>query len=192
MGDLIICIIDCGTAYLQQLKDTIKNTKCRFRILKLKKVPETDFSGFSGIIISGAPTLLTRVNLKEYLMPFEFVKTTKTPIYGICLGHQIIGLLHGAKISHGKLIHKEEKIHFFAKDKIFSGIENGARFHEEHSESISLPRGFFHLAGSKTCKNEAMKHKKKKIYSTQFHPEASGLAGKKILENFLKIAGGRI
>lgn len=86
------------------------------------------------------------------------------------------------------MIDKKEKINLISKDEaLFSGIKNGSLFREEHSEYVTLPDTFHLLAKSSSCNNEAMKHKSKKIYTTQFHPEMSGGDGTKIFENFLKM-----
>ncbi|MFA6214369.1 MAG: gamma-glutamyl-gamma-aminobutyrate hydrolase family protein, partial [Candidatus Micrarchaeia archaeon] len=142
-----------------------------------------------GIIISGGPTLLSKVDLKEFLAPFQFLKDASVPVLGVCLGHQIIGLLHGSKISHGDEVKKMESVSFLKGDPLFSGVETGSLFQEAHFEYITLPRGFELLAKSKSCANEAMKHRQKKLYGVQFHPEASGEKGKAILENFVKMCG---
>jgi len=183
----MICIIDCGTSWLKEIEKNVKEAGYKYKIINLKEIKECDFKQFSGVIISGAPTLLTEVNLQTYLNPFKFIKTTNIPLLGICLGHQIIGLLYGSKINKGKLIDKKEAIKIVKKDKIFTNIDNNSLFREEHSEYISLPKEFYLLAKSDSCDNEVMKHKTKEIYGTQFHPEVSGEAGIHIFENFLKM-----
>ena len=70
------------------------------------------------------------------------------PILGICLGHQIIGLLHGAEIFREKYIEKMEEIKVIERNILFAGIAQSAYFQEAHSEYITLPEGFVHLARS--------------------------------------------
>ena len=55
-----------------------------------------------------------------------------------------------------------------------------------------MPYNFEIIAKSKSCKIEAIKHKKKKIYGVQFHPESSGKQGYQILDNFMKICKIRV
>lgn len=178
----MICIIDCGTTFLGKFQKAID---ADYQIVGLDALGKQDFSGFSGIIISGAPTLLTEVDLPEYMDMFRFIKEINVPVLGVCLGHQLLGLLHGAKISCGKMVDKKERIVFLKKDPLFKGVRKGALFREEHSEHISLPEGFTLLAKSESCTNEAMKHPGKQMYGVQFHPEASGSQGTIVLENFV-------
>ena len=185
----MICIVDCGTMYIRQIRRHMTELGRSTRVVKLKELKDCDFSSFSGIIISGAPTFLTEVNQKEYLAPFRFVKKADVPVLGICLGHQVIGLLHGAMIHRGGEVITKENVELLEKDALFDGLGSNSLFHEEHSESISLPKGFLLLAKSGSCDNEAMKHEEKDIYGVQFHPEMSGKPGRIILKNFVKLCG---
>lgn len=182
----MIGIIDCGTSWLQEIKQNLLDLGYEFNVIKLDEIKNCNFKNFSGVIISGAPTLLTQVD-QEYFDKFVFLKSIEVPVLGICLGHQIIGRLNGSKIKAEKMIDKMEKIEILQKNNLFTGIKNLTEFREEHSEFISLPINFVLLAKSKTCDNESMKHKNKNIFGVQFHPEVSGKNGKKLLDNFLKL-----
>ncbi len=183
----MICIIQCGTMYLDIFQKRMHELECPFRIIELADVGRSDFGLFSGIIISGGPTLLTQVDRQEFLEPFRFVREANVPILGVCLGHQIIGLLHGADIYHGDKIKKKENIEFVTEDALFADVKTNSPFQESHSEHITLPDGFVLLAKSRSCGNEAMKHRQKKIYGVQFHPEASGDCGRVVLGNFARM-----
>ena len=184
----MICIIDCGTSYINELKESIDELGCENRTISLNEI-NNNFKEFSGIIISGAPTILSQTDLEKYLQPFGFIKEVNIPVLGICLGHQIIGLLHDSKISVTDEIKKKENIEILSDDPLFNNIKSNSLFHEEHSEHVSLPKGFVLLAKSNTCDNESMKHPKKNIYGIQFHPEVSGDNGKKIFRNFINMCG---
>ena len=183
----MICIIDCGTEWLQEIKDKISDLGHKSKVIKLDEIENSDFESFSGIVISGAPTLLTQVNQNEYLNKFNFLKSIQIPVLGICLGHQIMGLLHGSQIQAENMIDKMEPIEIIQENDLFKGIQNLSEFREEHSEFISLPEQFIHLAKSESCDNESMKHKEKNLFGVQFHPEVSGNNGKQLFDNFLKL-----
>lgn len=186
-GNDMICIIDCGTSWLEEIKKNLIGLGYSFKVIKLDEIEGCKFESFSGIIISGSPILLTKVDLQKYLKLFRFIKSVNIPILGICFGHQIIGLEYGSEIHIGKLINKKEYIEIVKDNKLFSGVENNSLFQEDRSEYITLPGGFYLLAKSESCNNEAMKHKERKIYGVQFHPEVSGNNGKMLLENFLNL-----
>lgn len=183
----MICIVDCGTEWLQQIQDNVAQCGYPDSVVTLDQVFQYDFGNCSGIIISGAPINLSEVALADYLKPFNYLLGLDVPILGICLGHQALGLAYGAELTRTKKIDKVETIQVLMTDPLFQGIETLARFREEHSEHITLPKGFCLLAKSASCANEAMRHNNRKIYGVQFHPEVSGEYGRQLIGNFLKI-----
>jgi len=116
----------------------------------------------------------------------------KIPILGVCLGHQAIGYVFGAKIVGAKkLMHgKTSKIYHNKKD-IFKGIANpflATRYHSLLVEKKSLPDCLEITAF--TVDNEIMglKHKTYPVWGVQFHPESIlTKSGKQILDNFIKL-----
>jgi GMP synthase (glutamine-hydrolysing) len=179
----MICIIDCGTTSLDELKQSVSLHGHESEVIKIDELKGFD-SRYSGIVISGAAILLTETDPKPYLEKFSFITQIKVPVLGICLGHQIIGLLHGSVIGKGEYIDKMEKIKIIDRDALFDGVTDNM-FREQHSEYITVPKGFKHLARSKSCENEAMMHEN--LYGVQFHPELSGEQGKKVFGNFLRL-----
>jgi GMP synthase (glutamine-hydrolysing) len=183
----MILIVDCGSKSMINLYDLLKKARKRFKIVKLDNLPEISGLNYQGVIIGGAPILLTEANKKEYVKNFRFIKESDKPVLGICFGHQIIGLLYGSKIFKGNEVRRSQKIQIVKKEPLFSGIKCSSFFLEDHIEHITLPKKFFLIADSETCENEAMKHKSKNIYGVQFHPEVSGKPGKVLINNFLKL-----
>lgn len=182
----MICLIDCGSSYIAKLEKIFRELGYPSTVVALSEVVHTDFSSFSGVVISGSPVLITQVDTKRYVDQFVFLRDANVPILGICNGHQAIGLLYGAEISIGEGVKKLEQVTIVDEDTLFSGIENNSLFQEEHKESIMLPKNFRLLAKSASCGNEAMKHASKPIFGVQFHPEVSGGPGKRLIQNFLR------
>lgn len=183
----MICIIDCGTSWLEEIKENVSDCGHAFEVITLDALQDSSVESYAGVIISGAPTMLSEVDHQSYLKPFQRLKETTLPVFGICLGHQILGLLFGSRIQRGEVINRQEQIEIVKQDAVFSRLQNPASFREDHSEFITLPKGFDLLAKSESCPNEAMKHQQKNIYSVQFHPEVSGDNGRMLIGNFLKL-----
>ncbi|MDD5281110.1 MAG: aminodeoxychorismate/anthranilate synthase component II [Candidatus Omnitrophica bacterium] len=116
----------------------------------------------------------------------------KAPILGVCLGHQAIGYVFGAKIVGARrLMHgKTSKIYHNKKD-IFKGLPNpflATRYHSLLVDKKSLPDCLEITAF--TAENEIMglKHKVYPVWGVQFHPESIlTKSGKQILDNFIKL-----
>ncbi|MHC4534025.1 MAG: anthranilate synthase component II [Planctomycetota bacterium] len=114
----------------------------------------------------------------------------KLPIFGVCLGHQVIIQHFGGKIGHApKPMHgKPSRITHNEKD-VFAGVENPLQAGRYHSlVAVQVPQCL-----EKTAEFEGIvmgvRHKELPIYGVQFHPESILTpAGGKIIENILSIA----
>ena len=134
----MILIIDCGSSKTYRFAQIAEKFGFTDQIIKPERIKDTNLEKFEKIIISGGPTLLTRN--KDYINRFEFVKTYKKPILGVCLGHQIIGLQYQTEIFAGEHISGEEKIVFVKDDLLFSDLDKKNIFREDHKEYIRLPK----------------------------------------------------
>lgn len=115
----------------------------------------------------------------------------KVPILGVCLGHQAIGYVYGAKIVIAKkLMHGKTSLIYHNQKNIFKGIPNpfaATRYHSLIIERKSLPKCLEIIAWTKTGEIMGLKHKDYPLWGTQFHPESIlTVVGKDILNNFLK------
>lgn len=142
----------------------------------------------TSIIISPGPGTPKDSGISpEVIMHFK----EKTPIMGVCLGHQTIGEVFGGKVIRAKkILHgKTSKIHHDGKT-IFENIENpftATRYHSLIVERESLPDCFTLSAWTEDNTVMGIRHKKYKIEGVQFHPESVLTeAGMEILKNFIK------
>lgn len=183
----MILIINCGSEKVDLIARMVSKDHFELQIVRLDEIKNIDFANYNGIIISGAPILLTEIDYSSVLDLFEFIHRINYPILGICFGHQIIGLLYGAKAFRGHECRTDEIIEVIERNELFDGLDAILSLREDHCEGITLPNNFILLAKSRGYGVEAMKHREKSVYGVQFHPEASGESGEKIIKNFLKL-----
>ena len=111
------------------------------------------------------------------------------PILGICLGHQAIGLVYGAKIKrlekpyHGKT----SLIKVSHKEPLFTGLPDEFEVMRYHSLYVDeLPSNLQASAVSEDGVVMALSVRDRPIFGIQFHPESYFTQyGKKIIENFI-------
>jgi anthranilate synthase/aminodeoxychorismate synthase-like glutamine amidotransferase len=116
----------------------------------------------------------------------------RLPIFGVCLGHQVIIQYFGGKIGHApEVMHGKPSRITHNEKGIFEGLENplqAGRYHSLCGIPSELPDCL-----EKTAEFEnivmAIQHQTLPIYGVQFHPESILTpTGGKIIENVLKIA----
>ena len=182
-----ILLVDNGSSYLDKLVG----------ILKPHDVSIIPFSQLNNefyadcVILSGGHSFPILGNEEKFSREINFVKEIKIPIFGICLGFQLIAHAFGAEL---KRLEKKENgildIEILEEDQIFKWIDNFKVF-ENHRWVISkVPTDLIALAKSKDG-IEAVKHKSLPIYGVQFHPEmfVDQTCGERILKNFLGTIG---
>lgn len=165
-GKYRILLIDCG----------VKNNIIRYFIEKdctIIRVPwDYDYSQeeYDGLFISNGPGNpemcdVTINNLKKSLQE-------DTPIFGICLGHQLVSLASGAKTFKLKYGHRSHN-----QPVILNGSKKGYITSQNHGFAVDDKtlsddwESLFTNINDNT--NEGIKHKTKDIFTVQFHPEAS-------------------
>ena len=116
----------------------------------------------------------------------------KLPIFGVCLGHQVIVQYFGGQITHApEPMHGKPSRVAHNQKGIFVGVENplqAGRYHSLCAVKARLPDCL-----EKTAEFEGVimgvQHKELPIFGVQFHPESILTpAGGKIIENILTIA----
>lgn len=156
------------------------------QLKKLKKLNPTH------IIISPGPGKPSEAGICE-----DVVRELKgkLPILGVCLGHQGICEVFGAKVTYAKeLMHgKKSNIHIANGSPIFRGLPpviEAARYHSLCVERETLPDELLVIAEDDIGEVMGVKHSKYNIYGVQFHPESIlTKGGEIIIQNFLKLGG---
>ncbi|KAI5281900.1 hypothetical protein KEM54_003065, partial [Ascosphaera aggregata] len=132
-----------------------------------------DFSSdsYDGLFISNGPgdpaTLSTTVlNVRKALTE------AKTPIFGICLGHQIIARAAGASTIKMKFGNRGHNIP--CTSMISGQCYITSQNHGYAVDANSLPQEWTELfVNANDGSNEGIRHIKKPIFSVQFHPESA-------------------
>jgi len=120
----------------------------------------------------------------------------KTPILGVCLGHQAIGAAFGGEIVRApKLMHGKTSEVFHDQRTIFAGLPMplvATRYHSLVVEEKNLPAALEVSAyasepdGSRVIMG--LRHKQFRVEGVQFHPESVlTTEGRKLIRNFLQI-----
>ena len=109
----------------------------------------------------------------EYLVPvIKELITKKIPIFGICLGHQILSLALGAKTK--KMFQGHRGSNHPVKNLLTSEVEITSQNHgfdvDRNTFSSDIIETHISLFDGT---NEGIKHKTLPVFSVQYHPEAS-------------------
>lgn len=141
---------------------------------------------FDGIFISNGPGDPTHCSATVNHLRQTF-DTYSGPIFGICLGHQLLALAAGAKtvkLKYGNRAHNIPALDLFSGKCHITSQNHGYAVDVE-----TLPKDWKpYFINLNDQSNEGMIHNSRPIFSTQFHPEAKGgpLDSAFLFDNYLK------
>jgi len=142
----------------------------------------------AGIVVSPGPGRPENAGILQDLIRSA---AGRLPVLGVCLGHQGMAQVYGARITYAPTIMhgKTSEIHHDGS-LLFQGIESpftATRYHSLVVERESLPGAFNVTAWTDDKVIMGITHKEYPLYGVQFHPESIlTLCGKQMLRNFLE------
>uniref|UniRef100_A0A667ZBG6 Multifunctional protein CAD n=1 Tax=Myripristis murdjan TaxID=586833 RepID=A0A667ZBG6_9TELE len=165
-GSLRITVVDCGIKY-NQIRCLAKRGACVTVVPWDHPLDSTDFDG---LFISNGPgdprVCQATIDNVRKVVSVDHPK----PLFGICLGHQLLSLVIGAKtykMKYGNRGHNQPCIHK-GTDRCFITSQN----HGFAVDPETLPPGWdvlFTNANDQT--SEGIVHNTQPLFSVQFHPE---------------------
>jgi len=116
----------------------------------------------------------------------------RTPILGVCLGHQSIGQHFGGRVVRaGRLMHGKISPILHTGADLFRGLPSpfrATRYHSLLVERATLPECLEITAETAEGEIMGLRHRTLPVWGVQFHPESIATEhGMRILENFLSL-----
>lgn len=184
-----ILIIDNYDSFVYNLVRYIDECEAVSETLVVRNdlVTDEQIESHDAILLSPGPGIPSEAGrLMEIIQKYASTKK----ILGVCLGHQAIGEVFGAKLEKApKIFHgKSSVISVDTADYLFDGIETKTQIGRYHSWQINsdLPEELEQIAFDETNQNMAIKHKKYDLRGVQFHPESILTPeGKKMIQNWI-------
>jgi anthranilate synthase component 2 len=183
-----IVIIDNYDSFTYNLSHLVKELGAEVDVVRNDRFGLDEIEAYSKIILSPGPGIPSEAGL---LLDVIRTYAGRKPILGVCLGHQAIGEVFGAKLENlSDVFHGvATPCHIVADDPIFSGLERDITIGRYHSWVVSkdgLPDCLEVTAVSDEGQIMALRHKTLNVRGIQFHPESVLTPdGKKMLQNWL-------
>ena len=183
-----IVIIDNYDSFTYNLSHLVKDLGAEVAVVRNDQFRLDEIEAYSKIILSPGPGIPSEAGL---LLDVIRTYAGRKPILGVCLGHQAIGEVFGAKLENlSDVFHGvATPCHIIADDPIFSGIPRDITIGRYHSWVVSredLPNCLEITAVSDEGQIMALRHRELNIRGIQFHPESVLTPnGKKMLQNWL-------
>ena len=125
-----------------------------------------------GIVISPGPSRPENAGISLAVVE-RFGRTT--PILGVCLGHQSIGMVYGGEVITVEPVHGKRSAVDHRGQGIFEGLPTPVEAGRYHSLAVareSLPEALEVTATSPDGLVMGMRHREHPVEGIQFHPES--------------------
>lgn len=169
---------------LGHLVGVLEGLGLSYRYMDVYRVPEESLelpADITGLVILGGEMNVDETDVYPFLAEERgFIRTVMEdglPVFGICLGAQLIARSLGApvvknpvkEIGWTPILLTEEGV----SDPVMGALGEEHLQFQWHEDRFELPPGAIRLAGSADCDNQAFRIGAR-IYGVQFHPEMTG------------------
>lgn len=146
--------------------------------------------GPAGVLLSPGPCDPDRAGI--CLGMIEACAETRTPLFGVCLGHQAIGQAFGGRVVRApEIVHGKTSAMLHDGSGVFAGLPAAfaaTRYHSLVVARNDLPGELLVNAELADGTIMGLRHRHLPIHGVQFHPESiASEHGRALLRNFLDI-----
>ncbi len=188
----MILLIDNYDSFTYNLYQYLCELGADVRVVRNDQITleEIDQLNPEKIVISPGPSSPDHAGISNDVIR-HFGSGKKTPVLGVCLGHQCIGQVFGGVVTGaGEIMHGKLSPVYHDGKGVFTGLPspfNAVRYHSLAIRPDTVPEELEVTAKSDTGVIMGVRHKTLPIEGIQFHPESILTeGGKQMLKNFLE------
>lgn len=187
-----VLVVDNYDSFVYNLVQYLAQLGAECVVRRNDEVDLDEIKTVDGVLVSPGPGTPERAGAS-----IDVIKTcadTGKPVFGVCLGHQAIGVVWGGTVDRApELLHGKTSIVFHEGKGVLNGVPKpfiATRYHSLTVLPETIPAEFEVTGKTETGIVMAMRHKELPVEGVQFHPESVLTdGGHRMLANWLKVCG---
>ena len=189
-----ILVIDNYDSFVFNLVQYLGQLGAKCDVVRNDAVDVNIADKYDGVLISPGPGTPEAAGISMEMI--KYCGEKKIPLFGVCLGHQAIAAVYGAKVSRApELLHgKTSQVHH-QQSGVFQDLPSpftATRYHSLAVERDSVPADLEITSATESGVVMGLRHKTLPIEGVQFHPESVLTEhGHAMLANWLTECGDR-
>ena len=169
-----ILVVDNYDSFVFNLVQYLQQLGADCTVLRNDEVQASAARDYDGVLISPGPGTPEEAGVSIAMI--EYCAEKKIPLFGVCLGHQAIGVAFGATVSRApELLHgKTSQVHHTGAG-VFKSIPTpftATRYHSLAVEPATISEELEVTGTTESGVVMSMRHKTLPIEGVQFHPES--------------------
>jgi para-aminobenzoate synthetase component 2 len=189
-----ILVIDNYDSFVFNLVQYLQQLGAECTVVRNDAISVEEASAYDGVLISPGPGTPERAGISVEMIKFCAEKSI--PLFGVCLGHQAIGVAFGATVSRApELLHGKTSLVFHKQQGVLDDLPSpftATRYHSLCVEKESVPEVLEITSATDSGVIMSMQHKTLPIQGVQFHPESVLTEhGHLMLANWLELCGDK-
>ena len=189
-----ILVVDNYDSFVFNLVQYLQQLGAECTVVRNDTVTAEEASKYDGVLISPGPGTPEKAGISVEMI--KYCAQHSIPLFGVCLGHQAIGVAFGATVSRApELLHGKTSLVYHQQEGVLADIPSpftATRYHSLCVEKDSVPNTLHITGTTDSGLVMSMEHTTLPIHGVQFHPESVLTEhGHQMLANWLVMCGDK-
>ena len=189
-----ILVVDNYDSFVFNLVQYLQQLGAECTVVRNDAVQANKASQFDGVLISPGPGTPEKAGVSVEMI--KYCAEHSIPLFGVCLGHQAIGVAFGATVSRApELLHGKTSLVYHNQEGVLSDLPSpftATRYHSLCVEKDSIPDILQVTGATESGLVMSLQHTTLPIQGVQFHPESVLTEhGHQMLANWLAMCGDK-
>ena len=169
-----ILVIDNYDSFVFNLVQYLGQLGAECTVVRNDAIAVAEASNYSGVLISPGPGIPEKAGVSIAMI--KYCAQKQIPLFGVCLGHQAIGVAFGATVSRApELLHGKTSLVHHKGHGVLTGLPSpftATRYHSLCVERESVGDDLEITSETDSGIIMSMRHRTLPIEGVQFHPES--------------------
>jgi para-aminobenzoate synthetase component 2 len=169
-----ILVIDNYDSFVFNLVQYLGQLGAECTVVRNDEVEADAAKDFDGVLISPGPGIPEKAGVSIAMI--KYCAEKKIPLFGVCLGHQAIGVAFGATVSRApELLHGKTSLVHHKSQGVLAGLPTpftATRYHSLCVEPATVGIDLEITSQTDSGIVMSMRHRSLPIEGVQFHPES--------------------
>lgn len=187
-----ILVIDNYDSFVYTIVGYLEQLGAQCRVVRNDAVTPAEVTSYDGVLVSPGPG--TPEEAGSSMDVIRACADTRTPMFGVCLGHQALGVVCGAVVDRApELLHGKTSLVFHDGTGVLEGLASpftATRYHSLTIDPATMTDELVATGHTDTGVVMSVRHRDLPLHGVQFHPESVLTeGGHRMLANFLAMCG---